>query len=155
MELKTYRARSIHEALALVRRELGPHAAVLGTREVQSGAMGWLGGERLIEVTASAEVAVPSRLPPRPAAAVEIRPPRFSAVSGIDLAAPSERPLEEPAPRWDALPEEPSAPKRPAPAGVATFRRLFADLIDLDTPADSGPLARPAGYAWPAAAAAG
>ena len=66
MELKTYRARTMHEALALVRRELGPDAAVLDTREVQRGRRcGWLAGERQIEVTASAEVNVPSRLPPR------------------------------------------------------------------------------------------
>ena len=34
MELRTYRAATMHEALALVRRELGPDAAVLHTREV-------------------------------------------------------------------------------------------------------------------------
>lgn len=66
MELKTYRAATMHEALALVRRELGPHAAVLHTREVRGGRFfGWLPGKRQIEVTASADVNVPSRLPPR------------------------------------------------------------------------------------------
>ncbi|HTU24169.1 MAG TPA: AAA family ATPase [Pirellulales bacterium] len=91
MELKTYRARSIHEALALVRRDLGPDAAVLETREVRSpgGVLSWLRGDRLIEVTASAEVVVPSRLPPRRAPALKITPPRFATVSGIDLAAPT------------------------------------------------------------------
>ena len=34
MEIKTYRAATMHEALAMVRRELGPDAAVLHTREV-------------------------------------------------------------------------------------------------------------------------
>jgi flagellar biosynthesis protein FlhF len=66
MELKTYRAATMHEALELVRRELGPDAAVLHTREVRSGRLlGWLAGRRQIEVTASADVNVPSRLPPR------------------------------------------------------------------------------------------
>ena len=64
MEIKTYRAATMHDALSLVRDELGPDAAVLHTREVQS--QRWFGlvrGPRHIEVTASAEVNVPSRLP--------------------------------------------------------------------------------------------
>jgi flagellar biosynthesis protein FlhF len=74
MEVKTYRAATMHEALRLVRRELGPDAAVLHTREVPQGRLlGWLTGRRQIEVTASADVNVPSRLPapprPEPAAA--------------------------------------------------------------------------------------
>ncbi len=62
MEIKTYRAATMHDALVLVRRELGPDAAVLHTREVPSGwLLGWLSGRRQIEVTASADVNVPSR----------------------------------------------------------------------------------------------
>ena len=62
MDIQTYRAATMHEALARVRRELGPNAAVLHTREVP--AEGWwsrLRGVRQIEVTASAAVNVPSR----------------------------------------------------------------------------------------------
>jgi flagellar biosynthesis protein FlhF len=136
MELKTYRARSMHEALALVRRELGPRAAVLQAREVHAGGLGWLGSERLIEVTASAEVAVPSRLPPRPAPAVEITPPRFSAVSGIDLTAASGEPASRPIPSEASARPARVDSTRPTPAGVATFRRLYADLIDVETPSD-------------------
>jgi flagellar biosynthesis protein FlhF len=56
----------MHEALALVRRDLGPDAAVLHTREVRSRRLlGWLCGTRQIEVTASTQVNVPSRLPSR------------------------------------------------------------------------------------------
>jgi len=62
MQLHTYRARSLAEALRMVRDELGPDASVLHTREVGSPLMRLLGG-RTIEVTASAEVAAPSRLP--------------------------------------------------------------------------------------------
>ena len=62
MELKTYRARSLQEALHVVRRELGPDAAVLHTREVRGGMLRWLAG-RQVEVTASAGVNVPSRFP--------------------------------------------------------------------------------------------
>ena len=66
MEVKTYRAATMHEALAMVRRDLGPDAAVLHTREVSSSRLfGWLWGTRHIEVTASTQVNVPSRLPSR------------------------------------------------------------------------------------------
>ena len=65
MELKTYRAKSMHEALRLVRSELGPQAAVLHTREVSgSGLLRWF-RTRQIEVTASTSVNVPTRLPER------------------------------------------------------------------------------------------
>ena len=51
------------DALVLVRRELGPDAAVLHTREVQTKRLfGLFSGKRMIEVTASRGVNVPSRL---------------------------------------------------------------------------------------------
>lgn len=54
----------MHAALALVRGELGPDAAVLHTREVRgSRCFGLLSGPRQIEVTASRGINVPSRLP--------------------------------------------------------------------------------------------
>lgn len=66
MDVKTYRAPSMQQALELVRRELGPAAAVLHTREVRAGGFfALLPGLRRIEVTASANVVVPSRLPAR------------------------------------------------------------------------------------------
>ncbi len=62
----------MHEALAMVRRELGPDAALLHTREIRDRWLGVLPGRRRIEVTASRGVPVPSRLP---AKAVEERQP--------------------------------------------------------------------------------
>jgi flagellar biosynthesis protein FlhF len=62
MDIRTYRARSIQDALRLIREDLGPDAAVLHTREVSAGLLGGLLGGRQIEVTASTEVRVPSRL---------------------------------------------------------------------------------------------
>ena len=67
----------MHEALAMVRRELGPDAAVLHTREVRPRWLRWLPGPRQIEVTASCGVHVPSRLPPRAG-----KEPRGTAASG-------------------------------------------------------------------------
>ncbi|HEV3021680.1 MAG TPA: flagellar biosynthesis protein FlhF [Pirellulales bacterium] len=64
MDVRTYRAATMQEALALVRRELGPSAAVLHTREVRGNRLlSWIPGVRQIEVTASSQVNVPSRLP--------------------------------------------------------------------------------------------
>jgi len=64
MDVRTYRAATMQEALALVRRELGPSAAVLHTREVRGkGLLSWIPAKRQIEVTASKEFNVPSRLP--------------------------------------------------------------------------------------------
>ncbi|MBX7167694.1 MAG: flagellar biosynthesis protein FlhF [Pirellulales bacterium] len=66
MDVKSFRAESLQAALTLVRRELGPEAAVLHTREVRTARMfGLLGNRREFEVTASAHVNVPSRLPAR------------------------------------------------------------------------------------------
>jgi len=62
MEIQTFRASSMHEALELVRRHLGPDAAILHTRELRvRRLLGLLGTQRQIEVTASAAVNVPSR----------------------------------------------------------------------------------------------
>lgn len=70
----------MHAALALVRRELGPDAAVLHTREIRANRwLGLLPSTRQIEVTASRGVNVPSRLPARAPvekpAVVELPPP--------------------------------------------------------------------------------
>jgi flagellar biosynthesis protein FlhF len=63
MTIKTFRAKTMRDALALVRRELGPGAAVLHTREVNSGPLRRLVFGRQYEVAASAAVQVPSRFP--------------------------------------------------------------------------------------------
>jgi len=77
MDVRTYRAKSMQDALRLVRAELGPEAAVLHTREIGGGAlMRWIPGVRKIEVTASADVRVPSRIAPR---TVSGEPPRGAA----------------------------------------------------------------------------
>lgn len=71
MEVKSYRAKTLQAALQLVRAELGPDAAVLETRSVRKP---WwrcfAKDEGQIEVTASAEANVPSRLPHAQAAGV-------------------------------------------------------------------------------------
>jgi flagellar biosynthesis protein FlhF len=82
----------MQEALALVRRELGPSAAVLHTREIGgSPLLSWIPGLRRIEITASTDVNVPSRLPRRPQQQ-EARPaaaPGAEMVPGIEWEAKS------------------------------------------------------------------
>jgi flagellar biosynthesis protein FlhF len=89
MDIKAYRARTMYEALQLVRQELGPDAAVLRTREVGTGVLGWLRGGRRIEVLASGKISVPSRLR-RPTQDANIKPVRLSVTKPDD--APASRP---------------------------------------------------------------
>jgi len=62
MQLYTFKARSLAEAMRLVRDELGPDASVLHTREIGSPLARLVCG-RMIEITASSEPCAPSRLP--------------------------------------------------------------------------------------------
>lgn len=65
MDARTYRVPNLREALELIRRELGPEAALINTRRVRrQGLGGWLTGATELEVTAAADVSIPSRLPP-------------------------------------------------------------------------------------------
>jgi flagellar biosynthesis protein FlhF len=107
MDVKTFRARSIQDALKMVRYHLGPDAAVLHTREVRDGKWWWLGGKRQVEVTASATVHVPSRFPQR-----ELPPP------AADMGQRS-----WPSPSMD----EPSLPAVVPPADEDNYRAKFRD----------------------------
>jgi flagellar biosynthesis protein FlhF len=61
MQLYTFTAPSLAEAMRLVREELGPDASLLHTREIGS-TLARLLGSRTIEVTAAAGPCAPSRL---------------------------------------------------------------------------------------------
>ena len=65
MDIKTFRAKSMQDALTLVRRELGPDAAVLHTRELNRSLVSRMLFGRKYEVAASSTINVPSRLPAR------------------------------------------------------------------------------------------
>ena len=62
MDTRTYRARTLQDALDMVRRELGPDASILETRSRSAGILGWFRGSGAIEVVASNTIHVPSRL---------------------------------------------------------------------------------------------
>ena len=137
----------MREALTMVRRELGPDAAVLHTREVRTRRLfGWLSGPRQIEVTASCDVNVPSRLPP------QSRGDFASPAAARLTQGPSDPNCEEPTLplRHDvgAVPDEVQSQLtelqamvkdlcRRAPPGQRQelpeeLFRLFADLLDSD-----------------------
>ena len=151
MDVKTYRARSLQEALALVRHELGSKASVLRTREIRSSRwLRWLGRPRMIEVTASATVQVPSRLTPRPAGADFSRPKASAPLAGIDLER-EERFISVQEDRGQlkdlqsmveglyrradgpSRPPGPHEPPRESRAALpAAMFRLFTDLLDAE-----------------------
>ncbi len=64
MEIKTFRAKTMQQALNLVRRELGAEATVLHTRELNTGLVARMFRGRHYEIAASAEVAPPVRATP-------------------------------------------------------------------------------------------
>jgi flagellar biosynthesis protein FlhF len=153
MEVKTFRARSMQEALQLVRRTLGADATLLQAREVRSGLFGWLPGAQQVEVLASADVQVPCRLPSggeRIVAGRALPPAGLPAAAGRLDIPPESRSLEgdfrarfraaihadsaEP----PSLVEELSRPqpRPPVPHLPEAAFRLFTDLIDAEIQED-------------------
>ncbi len=154
MNLKTFRARTMQEALALVRSELGTKASVLHTRQVRAGGLlSWLGGSRMVEVVATTGISVPSRLPRRETveSSASVAPSRApSAPLATPLASPAPHPL---APSKASIHGEDlhaqlsrlqsrvddlcrrtlSAPAAQLPEA---WFRLFTDLIDADIQED-------------------
>ena len=90
MEIRTYRAKSMQQALDLVRLDLGPEAAVLHTREISKNPLRRMLFGTEFEVAASATVNVPSRLPDSATIASET----------IETAEPA-RAVSPPAPAQD------------------------------------------------------
>ncbi|MBX6312696.1 MAG: flagellar biosynthesis protein FlhF [Isosphaeraceae bacterium] len=66
MATKTYRAGTMREALAQVRKDLGSGAVILGTREIRRRRLFGLGTRELVEVTAADALASPSAVEPIP-----------------------------------------------------------------------------------------
>jgi len=52
MKLKNYRAPTMHQALAQIKREIGPDAAIVRTRTFKRGGVFGLGARTIVEVTA-------------------------------------------------------------------------------------------------------
>jgi flagellar biosynthesis protein FlhF len=128
----------MQEALAQVRRELGPKASVLHTREVRGGGLlRWLSGSRLVEVVASTSVSVPSRLAPRqrPTEPSHSSAPASVAHVVAAPASPSVRnDLQDQLSQLQSKVEDlcrRTTPKTRQNLSESLFR-LFADLIEAD-----------------------
>jgi flagellar biosynthesis protein FlhF len=145
-DIRTYRAKTVQEALAMVRRDLGPQASVLQTRQVRGGGLlRWLAGDRIVEVTASAGVSVPSRLPGRvPRAPESTRPVSADALLPMTTTLPAREPgMSVGLDLLDLVNQMPSvldagrlrAACRPGDDGDEFFR-LFADLIEAEVSED-------------------
>lgn len=94
MKLKTYRARTMAEALAAVKKDFGRGAVILHTRMTRSGGFLGFGRRSFVELTASDEA-----------------PARGLTASGISPAAVSSR-----TPPARAAHASPAAPRQPRPA---------------------------------------
>src|SRR5437763_6073931 len=85
MSPRTYRAGTMKEALAQVRRDLGGSAVILGTREVRRRRLFGLGTRELVEVTASDGLAAPVTVAMPGPALSAVSPPGLRARFGEDL----------------------------------------------------------------------
>ena len=68
MQLKTYSAPTMAQALAEVKKDLGKDAVILHTRIHRVGAVMGIGGRQVVEITASDQAAARRSLPSQPAA---------------------------------------------------------------------------------------
>lgn len=93
MRLKTYRASTMADALAAVKKDLGRDAVILHTRMYKVGAIFGLFGKPMVEVTASDTVRVPpiTGKQPRPASRHAASNPSGPAESAASAADGGER----------------------------------------------------------------
>ena len=125
MQVKTYRAKTMQQALNLVRRELGPDAAVLHTREVRSRwLLNLLPGPTQIEVTASADVTVPSRLPAHVAVEPNVAPAPEAPVDNVIGRSADEHQTRAPSPLTYSRPDPPPSPTLSPPEAAVSSSDL-------------------------------
>ena len=83
MNLRTYQAQSMHEALGMVKRDLGRDAVILHTRAFKKGGMLGLGGKTVVEVTAAVGVNVLPAGRRQPAARIEAEKPEPALAAAL------------------------------------------------------------------------
>jgi len=98
--LKTFRARSMAEALAQVKRDLGSDAVILHTRTYKTGGVLGLGGHPIVEITASndARVAARAARPRGPAPRRSSSQPVYTSSSSNPRTNPASQPSKSEAP---------------------------------------------------------
>jgi flagellar biosynthesis protein FlhF len=131
MDVQTFRANSMQEALSIVRNQLGPDAVVLHTREVRGGLFRRLVGKPLVEIKATTELEQPRRMVRRKPIA-ERAPFRPTDVHGVDLE--SFATARRPAPAT-IVSNPPKSTALPAHLPDSLFR-VFVDLIEAEVQED-------------------
>lgn len=134
MLLKTYRARTIADALSRIKQDLGRDAVILHTRTLKVGALFGFGGRTMVEITASSgvNVAPPRRQPDSPRArptssSDAILRAYASAAGPTDAAAPKSSDSFTLASATPAAPTEPVVQRAPArPAASLAVSAPFA-----------------------------
>ncbi|MDX2114392.1 MAG: flagellar biosynthesis protein FlhF [Planctomycetota bacterium] len=96
MTIKTYRGRSIADALAQLKKELGSSAVILNTRMYKTGGVLGFGARTIHEITATdhAPAAAPRPARPAPAAAPTAAPRRSAPPPPLEPAPPAPRAIE-------------------------------------------------------------
>jgi flagellar biosynthesis protein FlhF len=132
---KTYRARTMKEALARVRRDLGGDAIILASREVRRRRLLGLGSRELIEVTAASTLPASAYLPApglRDGGEVAAR-----GAAGSSLSAASQAKFGEQLSRLHAMVETLSRQGRVdhlLPELPGELVPSYAELVEADVP---------------------
>ncbi len=151
MEVHTFRAANLQEALEQVRLSLGPDASILKTRSIKRSRLG-LFGKMEVEVEASGEVGspIPQKVaPPSPAQAnspapvnrLESNLPLPSTVSGSTVRRVPEQPVEDSQLESSSIrgkasglpPHQHSSgeiPSEVSPPSTPVMFELFSELMD-------------------------
>ncbi len=122
MELKTYQARSMSEALNKVRSELGRQAVILHTRNLKRGGLFGIGAHSLVEITATVDPR-PTPAPPTTAQPAAREAPARGSPNSSRRPAPGPRPPQQttadrptyPPTNQQTGPPRPEATQPPAP----------------------------------------
>ena len=150
MDLKTYRSNSMAGALAEVKKDLGPDAVILRTRNYKAGGVMGFGGNTVVEITAARDAPIPAGGPPRRpgqpfdadaiermrSAVIGSRTTGFAAQRGVDPAQGQE---PDPLATQVGLPEgdAPAKPRMPAtrvefrPADDSSHAALETELASI------------------------
>ena len=133
MNIKTFQAGSMAEALKLVKQQMGRDAVILHTRTLRR--RGWLGfgGRQIVEVTASNEVAVRAPLRPAPNRP-DLSPPPGPGAGGLlgkTYGVKPDKAASEPPPSKPPVPpaEEAEASAARHEPQLAQEMRQVRDLV--------------------------
>ena len=129
-DVRTFKAASMQEALEIVRREMGPEAVILHTREIPAPRfLKWRKTSERVEVTAGTGVNIRAPRALR-------QPPGNRAASGALSSVPQSRPANRQTDESLAPP-----PPLPGPAGAAPQSRFPVPIAGRGLSAAAGPAA--------------